>query len=83
MVSTLLPEIAHEVQDRLTAQHLVAHISAQHDGRFVVQDGGGISWPDGQPMTEKKGSSILITNPFLSQDCLQIKLHGEKKKSPL
>lgn len=31
LVSTLLPQTVHEVKDRLTAQNLVAHISAQHD----------------------------------------------------
>ena len=51
--STLLPHVAHKVEDRLTAQHPVAHVSTQHDGRLILQDGGGVAWPDGQPRTDR------------------------------
>lgn len=27
MISTLLPQIGHKIKDRLTTQHLVAHVS--------------------------------------------------------
>lgn len=53
---TLLPQIAHEVKDRLATQNLVAHVSTHHDGRLVMQDGGGVAWPDGQPRIDGTGS---------------------------
>ncbi len=36
LTSTLVPQVAHEVQDRLAPQNPVAHVSAQHDGRLVL-----------------------------------------------
>lgn len=56
LVSTLLPQAAHKVEDCLTAQHPVAHINTQHDGMLVVQDGGGVAWPDRQPRTGGRGA---------------------------
>lgn len=32
LISTLLPQVDHEVQNSLTTQHLVTHVRAQHDG---------------------------------------------------
>lgn len=49
LLSTLLPQVYHKVKDCLTAQHPVAHVSTQHDGRLILQDGGGVARPDGQP----------------------------------
>lgn len=49
LTSTLLPQVDHKVEDCLTAQHLVAHVSAHHDTGLVLQDVGGVPWPDGQP----------------------------------
>lgn len=60
LISTLLPQVGHKVKDRLTTQHLVAHVSAQHDGRLVLQDGGGVAWPDGQPRIDGTGSLFFI-----------------------
>lgn len=54
LVSTLLPQAAHKVEDCLTAQHPVADINTQHDGMFVVQDGSGVAWPDCQPRTGER-----------------------------
>lgn len=54
LISTLLPQVDHEVEDSLTTQHLVAHVSTQHDGRLVLQDGGGVAWPDGQPRKDRQ-----------------------------
>lgn len=48
-ISTVLPQVGHEVQNRFTSQHLVAHIGTEHDRSLVLQDSGGISRPDGQP----------------------------------
>lgn len=47
--SILLSQTGHKVQHSLTAQHLVADISTQHDAGLVLQDGSGEAWPDGQP----------------------------------
>ena len=47
--SALLSQTDHDVQNRLTAQHLVADVDTQHDASLVLQDGGGEAWPDGQP----------------------------------
>ena len=47
--SALLSQTDHEVQNRLTAQHLVADVGTQHDVGLVLQDGGGEAWPDCQP----------------------------------
>lgn len=46
LISTLLPQVAHKVKDCLTAQHPVANVNTQHDGRLVVQDAGGVARPD-------------------------------------
>lgn len=62
LISTLLPQIAHKVKDRLTTQHLVAHISTHHDGRLVTQDGAGVAWPDGDPRIDGIGSHFFIPN---------------------
>ncbi len=32
LTSTLLPQVAHEVEHGLTPQNLVAHVCTQHDG---------------------------------------------------
>lgn len=62
LTSTLLPQIAHEVKDCFATQDLVAHVSTHHDGRLVMQDGGGVAWPDGQPRIDGTGSQFFIPN---------------------
>lgn len=47
--SKLLPEIHHEVQDRLTSKHFMAHVGAQHQARLILEDVGGEARPDSQP----------------------------------
>lgn len=49
LISNLLSQVTHEVQNCLTTQHFVAYISAQHDAWLVLQDCGGVAWPNSQP----------------------------------
>lgn len=48
-VSHLLRQAHHEVENRLAAQHFVADVRAQHDGRLILQNVGGKAGPDSQP----------------------------------
>lgn len=62
LISKLVPQVDHKVKDRLTAQHLVALVDTQHDGRLVPQDGGAVAWPDGQPRIAGTGAKCVIPN---------------------
>lgn len=46
LTSTLFPQVAHEVEDRLTTQHFVGHVSTHHYGGLVLQDGAAVAWPE-------------------------------------
>lgn len=63
LTSTRLPQIGHEIKDRLATQHLVAHVDTHHDGRLVMQDGAGVAWPDGQPKTDGRAPWLLVQKP--------------------
>lgn len=50
----LFVEGVHKIQNSLAPQHFVAHVCAQHDVGFVLQNGGCKAGPDHQPAREKK-----------------------------
>lgn len=84
LISAPLSQVGHKVQDRLTTQHLVTHISTQHDGWLVMQNGGGVAWPDGQPMNiilKKKKNCTLGIVIYPDEKCVKNKriVHCIKK----
>lgn len=58
LLSTLLLQVDHKVEDCLTAEHFVTHVNTHHDCWLVLQDGGGVAWPDGQ--SDKEDTIIIF-----------------------